>query len=137
MVQKNKVWKGYTAIKEFKQPDGTMKKFGNISWYTNLDIAKRHENLILFRNYKKEDYQRYDGYNAININKIIDIPVDYNEVMGVPITFLDKFNPDQFEILGIANAVSWMGSECYTIINGKNIYNRILIRKRQENRRVE
>ncbi len=70
-------------------------------WYTNLDIEKRHEDLILFRNYTPENYPYYDNYDAIEVSKTADIPCDYNGAMGVPITFMDKFNPDQFEILGI------------------------------------
>ena len=70
-------------------------------WLTNLDISKRHEELILFRNYTPEAYPKYDNYDAINIDKVADIPCDYDGVMGVPITFLDKYNPEQFEILGM------------------------------------
>ncbi|MDE5621179.1 MAG: adenine-specific methyltransferase EcoRI family protein [Ruminococcus sp.] len=77
-----------------------MAEFGNICWYTNLDIEKRHENLILFRSYTTENYPHYDNYDAIEMNKVADIPCDYNGAIGVPITFMDKFNPEQFEILG-------------------------------------
>ena len=71
-------------------------------WFTNLDFAKRHEDLILFRNYDPDDYPTYDNYDAIEVAKVVDIPMDYDGVMGVPITFLDKHNPDQFEIVGIS-----------------------------------
>lgn len=74
-------------------------KFGNIARFTNLEHKKRHEELILYKNYSPEEYPKYDNYDAINVNKVADIPCDYGGVMGVPITFLDKFNPDQFEIL--------------------------------------
>ncbi len=77
------------------------RSLGNICWYTNLDIQKRHEELILYKKYNKEEYPKYDNYGAIEVSKTSEIPVDYNEVMGVPITFLDKYNPAQFEILGI------------------------------------
>lgn len=70
-------------------------------WFTNLDIKKRHEELILVKRYSPELYPKYDNYDAINIDKVVDIPFDYDGVMGVPITFLDKYNPDQFEILGL------------------------------------
>lgn len=76
--------------------------FGNICWFTNLDIQKRHEDLILVKKYAPENYPKYDNYNAINVDKVADIPSDYKGVMGVPITFMDKYNPDQFEILGIS-----------------------------------
>lgn len=75
--------------------------FGNICWFTNLDLKKRHEDLILWKKYAQEDYPTYDNYNAINVNKVAHIPCDYDGVMGVPITFMGKFNPDQFEILGL------------------------------------
>ena len=78
--------------------------FGNICWFTNLDIKKRHEDIILVKKYNKEDYPKYDNYDAINVDKVKDIPCDYSGVMGVPITFMDKYNPDQFEIVGNADA---------------------------------
>ena len=77
-------------------------------------------------------YPRYDNYDIINVDKTGDIPADYFGVMGVPITFLDKYCPEQFEILGIANSARWIDHECYTIIDGKKIYNRLLIRRRQQ-----
>jgi hypothetical protein len=73
---------------------------GSIMWYTNLDTKKRHEELILYKKYTPEEYPKYDNYDAIEVAKYAEIPLDYNGVMGVPITFLDKFNPDQFEIIG-------------------------------------
>ena len=71
-------------------------------WYTNLDIEKRHEEMILYKPFSSEEYKRYDNYDAINIDRTIDIPCDYFQTMGVPITFLDKYNPEQFEIVGLA-----------------------------------
>ena len=76
------------------------RSFGNICWFTNLDIAKRHEDLILYKSYIPKDYPKYDNYDAINVDKTKEIPVDYAGVMGVPITFLDKYNPEQFELIG-------------------------------------
>lgn len=76
-------------------------KFGNICWFTNLPTTKRTEELIVYKQYIPSLYPKYINYNAINIDKIHDIPCDYTEAMGVPITFLDKYNPKQFEILGI------------------------------------
>ena len=105
-------------------------------WYINLDIKKRHEELDLNRKYcgNEEAYPKYDNYDAIEVDKIDDIPADYDGVMGVPISFLDKYNPDQFEILGIANSARYIGDfPCYTVINGRKAYNRILIRRRQAN----
>lgn len=68
-------------------------------WFTNLDNLKRHEDLILYKHYTPEEYPKYDNYDAINVDRTVDIPCDYYGVMGVPITFLDKYNPDQFEIV--------------------------------------
>ncbi len=99
LIRDNKLWCGYNHVKEFKRADGSIAKFGNISWYTNLEIKKRHENLDLYKKYNPEEYPKYDNYDAINIDKVSDIPVDYYEKIGVPITFLDKFNPEQFEII--------------------------------------
>lgn len=105
--------------------------FGNICWFTNLDIKKRHEDLILIRKYNEEDYPKYDNYDVINVNKVKDIPYDYEDIMGVPITFIDKYNPEQFEIIGIANSARWIGDlECFTLIDGRKIYNRILVKNK-------
>lgn len=101
LLKDDEVWIGCTNVKEFLQPDGSIKKFGNIGWFTNLDVAKRHEKLILWKNYTPEEYPTYDNYDSINVNKVSDIPCDYNGVMGVPITFMDKYNPEQFEIVGL------------------------------------
>ncbi|MDD5222133.1 MAG: adenine-specific methyltransferase EcoRI family protein [Patescibacteria group bacterium] len=102
-IKKNKVWNGYGKVKEFKQPDGTLKKFGNVGWYTNLDTTKRHEKLTLYKKYNAKEYSKYDNYNAIEVPKVSDIPINHKGVMGVPVTFLDKYNPNQFEILGITD----------------------------------
>lgn len=78
---------------------------GNICWFTNLDHTKRHEELKLYKKYSPEEYPKYDNYDAINVNKVAEIPYDYDGVMGVPITFLDKYNPDQFEIVEFRKGV--------------------------------
>ena len=96
----------------------------NACWFTNLDIKKRHEFIDLYKEYNKEEYPKYDNYDAINVNKVSDIPIDYNDIIGVPITFLEKYNPEQFQIIKKAND---NGSPK---INGKNCYTRVLIRKR-------
>lgn len=101
LIKDNKIWMGYNSIKQFLQPDGTMAKFGNKLWYTNLDIPKRHEPIDLIEHYFPERYPRYDNYDAINVDKTLDIPCDYDGVMGVPISFLDKYCPEQFEIIGL------------------------------------
>lgn len=135
LLKSDDVWIGCTNVKEFLQPDGSVKKFGNIGWFTNLDVVKRHEKLILWKNYTPEEYPKYDNYNAINVNKVSEIPCDYDGVMGVPITFMDKYNPDQFEIIGLdrytVSKEKLVGGRLS--INGKTKYARILIRKKGEN----
>lgn len=103
LIKENIIWCGYARVKEFGQPDGTFKKFGNVGWYTNLDVKKRHEDIILYKTYQgnEKDYPKYDNYDAIEVSRLKDIPKDYKGVMGVPISFLDSHNPKQFEILGI------------------------------------
>ena len=93
-----------------------MIRVSGVTWFTNLDITKRHENLILYKKYNEEEYPKYENYNAINVNKTKDIPVDYIGDMGVPITFLNKHNPEQFEIigLGISNSGKEIGVKGYT-----------------------
>ena len=87
----------------YRVVDGVVKgRLGNAAWFTNLDHKKRHEELILYKRYSPEEYPTYDNYDAIEISKTKDIPMDYGGVMGVPITFLDKHNPEQFELLGVA-----------------------------------
>lgn len=111
LIKDNQVWIGFNMVKEFVQPHSNItKKFGNICWFTNLDIQKRHENLILYKHYIPEEYNKYENYDAINVDKVTDIPVDYDGYIGVPITFLDKYNPEQFEIIGLG--ISNSGLEC-------------------------
>ena len=119
-IEQNKMWLGTTSPKEFIEPNGEVKKFGNINWFTNLDHGLRHEKMILdtmannlrFNKILKKklarygadnQYPKYDNYNAIEVPVVKCIPSDYDGIMGVPITFLDKYNPEQFEILGEAN----------------------------------
>lgn len=110
-------------------PNTGLVKFRNVGWYTNLDFSKRHEKLTLYRKYDPDAYPHYDNYDAINVNKVADIPYDYNGVMGVPITFLDKYNPAQFEIVGNEKTLNISKGRGY--INGKRLYGRIFIRKRK------
>ena len=119
LIEENKIWLGYSTNKtmEFMVPDSyPLKgkstredetgikyiKVPSISWYTNLDIDKRHEEQILYRNYTPEKYPSYDNYDAIEVGFVKDIPMDFSGVMGVPITFMDKYNPNQFDILGVS-----------------------------------
>lgn len=100
LIKENKIWTGYSMVKQFNQPDGSIKKFGNVCWFTNMRTSKREEEFVFTRKYNAIDYPKYDNYDAIEVNRLINIPGDYYESMGVPITFLDKYNPNQFEIIG-------------------------------------
>jgi hypothetical protein len=104
----------------------------NTCWFTNLDIDKRHEELILYKKYDPEMYPKYDSCDAIEVSKTNDIPIDYKGVMGVPITFMNKYNPEQFEILGLddctLNYPDWRGRG--PDLNGKAIYRRIMIKSK-------
>lgn len=104
----------------------------NCLWLTNLDTTKRHEELILYKTYNETEYPKYDNYDAINVNITKDIPCDYKGVMGVPITFLDKYNPEQFEIVGqMATTKIDEFNHGYPFVNGKKIYARILIKNKK------
>jgi hypothetical protein len=141
LIRESKLWLGYDngGTKWFQVPDDydipteSRKKvvngvkyfsMGRIVWFTNLDTAKRHEELTLYKKYTPKEYPKYDNYDAIEVSRYLDIPMDYDGVMGVPLTFLTKYNPEQFEIVGqIHNAV----------LPGTNkvLYVRILIRNKK------
>ena len=126
----------------YKIVDGKVKGRSQSVWFTNLDHRKRHEDLILYKKYSPDEYPKYDNYNAINVNKTDHIPVDYAGEMGVPITFLDKHNPDQFDIVGFDYEIkqgllpelvdkNWAGKLDRGYINGKRMYARIIIRNKR------
>ena len=152
LIKDNKLWIGNTPMgvdmlfdvpKEFAQKlisnkkegssyrliNGVVKGRAQAVWFTNLDHDKRHENLILYKTYNEAEYPKYDNYDAINVDKTSDIPIDYQGAMGVPITFLDKYNPYQFEILGMDDHrlqyPEWRGRG--PDLNGKAIYRRVII----------
>ena len=125
----------------YKIVDGVIKGRSQSIWFTNLSHAKRNRKMELYRDYNPEEYPRYDNYDAIEVSKISEIPRDYAGVMGVPITFLDKYNPEQFEIIGMDYDVKkgilpeilnldWTGKTDRGYVNGKRMYARILIRHR-------
>ena len=134
----------------YKRVDGVVKGRSQSIWFTNLDNPKRHEDLILYKKYSPDEYPKYDNYDAIEVSKTKNIPIDYDGAMGVPITFLDKYNPEQFKIVGCAKRgiTPDLRTKIYTnhdsseysdlnagpaLRTGKNykrIYARILIRKR-------
>lgn len=158
LLASNEIWLGYNSGHFwFKVPDSYEEKktdfkidetgqkwrrMGNICWFTNLDIEKRHEDMPLFRTYSPEKYPRFDNYDVINVDRVVDIPCDYPGVMGVPITFMSQYNPEQFEIVegsnryGILNV--WGKNDEIQAkhshgnnINGKATYFRIHIRNRK------
>lgn len=101
------------------------------TWFTNLDHKKRHEPLDLYKRYTPEEFPKYDNYDAINVDKVCDIPEDYNGIMGVPISFLDKYCPEQFEIVGEANHGRDSEWDLFTpSIDGKTVFKRILIKSK-------
>jgi len=142
----NKIWLGYISghfwfrvpndyeVKktDFKIDEVGMKwrRMGNICWFTNIDIEKRHENMTLFRNYTPDKYPKYDNYDAINVDRTVDIPCDYFGIMGIPITFIDKHNPEQFKLIGDSRYHDGQDfSDDINVINGKTLYRRLLIRR--------
>ena len=141
LIKNNRLWTGYNMVKEFNQPDGSIKKFGNVCWFTNMKTSKRDEEQALTKTYNPIDYPTYENYNAIEVGKVVNIPKDYDGVMGVPITFIDKYNPNQFIIIGHTHS-SDNSPEVEEIrtdsnhrhggfINGKEKYMRILIRRKK------
>ena len=134
LFKNNQVWFGYTSPKIFITPDRTEKKFGNILWYTNLESGKRHCRIDLKNCYygNENSYPKYDNYDAIEVSKVVNIPKDYYGLMGVPVTFLNKYCPEQFELIGHDHDLTGDGgagiSDGQFICNGKNVYKRILIK---------
>ena len=158
-IKENKLWFGpsiSSGDREFQVPDTYPLKAagyrvdddGNkfirvkgVRWFTTLDHKRRHDDLVLYKTYNVDEYPTYDNYNAINVDKTKEIPVDYDGVMGVPITFLDKFSPNQFEIVGSDFYVNlgylpelvnpdWVGKLDRGYLGGRRMYSRILIKKK-------
>lgn len=149
LIREDKIWIGcsiHSGDREFMVPVQSidMNKFTGeirngkyfqrvmgVRWYTNLDYKERHEKLILYKNYNKEEYPKYDEYDAINVDHTKDIPCDYSGKIGVPISFMDKYNPEQFEILGLDRYIEDNPNYGRRFkINGKETYARIIIKKR-------
>lgn len=131
LIKENKMWLGVTSPDEFYIPDGSLTKkvTGLCRWFTNLEHNKRHERLELYKRYSIEYYPKYENYEAIEVSKTCEIPMDYDGVMGVPISFLDKYNPEQFEIVGIDRYVKDNPNYGHRFhLNGREVYARILIR---------
>ncbi len=126
-ILNNKLWLGTTTPKQFTQPDGTIKKFGNIVWFTNLEHKKRNEEIILYKEYNGVDFPKYDNFDGINVNKVNNIPINYKDIVGVPLTFMNNFNPNQFEIVGFRKGDD--GKDLR--VNGEDMFSRILIKNKQ------
>ena len=158
LIMQNKLWLGKTihsGDRKFYVPesypleaagcgiDDEGRRFirvKGVRWFTNLEVKQRYCPLAIFKHYTPEEYPHYDNYDAIEVSKTSEIPCDYAGVMGVPITFLDKYNPEQFEIVGMSGS-NFAGGvpECHISgtslnaqIDGKNIYRRLFIRRKQE-----
>ena len=120
LIKENKIWIGFNSPNEFIRPNGTITKnvAGLTRWFTNLEVSKRHENLTLYKKYNPEEYPKYDNYDAIEVSKVAEIPYDYEGAMGVPITFIDKYNPEQFEIiaLGIVGSIEFTSNKKMEIL---------------------
>ena len=147
LIKENKVWLGhdnggtkwFQVPTDYDIPTESRKKIvdgikyfsmGSVNWYTNLDVARRHNELILYKKYNNKEYPKYDNYDGINVNRYVDIPMDYDGVMGVPITFLNYHNPDQFEIIGLDRYTGINGDNDFTI-NGKMLFRRLLIKNKK------
>ena len=161
LIKENKLWLGYGfkgGATHFYSPYEDTATAGNhkedqirvsgVNWFTNLEIPKRNEELDLVCRYSPEEYPKYDNYDAINVGRTQDIPMDYKGLMGVPITFLDKYNPNQFEIIWQASGntrasapkevLEIMGYTNHKedrggcgVVNGKRQYSRIIIRNKR------
>ena len=149
LIKENKMWLGVSSFNKgmyFGVPDDytyadtykfdrerngkKVMRVSSICWFTNLDHKKRHEELLLYKKYNEEEYPKYDNYDAIEVGKTKDIPMDYNGIMGVPITFLDKYCPEQFEIVGqmMTTKVTEFNFG-YPYIDGKKKFARLLIKR--------
>jgi len=144
-IKGNKMWLGasiHSGDREFRVPDDyplnaagyRVDSEGNkfirvkgVRWFTNLDYEERHENLVLYKKYTPEEYPKYDNYDAINVDKTNEIPMDYKGAMGVPITFIDKYNPEQFEIVKFRKG----NDDKDLSINGKYTYFRIIVKNKK------
>lgn len=160
LIQKNKLWLGYgfkrnmahflssyeNTAADLDRREGMIRVSG-VQWFTNMDTTRRHEDLILYKSYTPQEYPKYDNFDAIEVGRTVDIPADYDGMMGVPITFLEKYNPEQFEIVGSFNAgshgeelgavktetetkgkvIMWNGP----VVSRKPLYKRIVIRNKR------
>jgi hypothetical protein len=151
LIKDNKLWIGINnGAKHYLVPDSyqgntiidnsgnRVKQMGNTYWFTNLDHSHRHNRIDCYKKYTAKEYPHYDNYDAINVDKTAEIPLDYNGVMGVPISFLDKYNPEQFDIEGTGEDNGrglsfglWKGGDLHCVVHNERKYKRIFIRHRR------
>lgn len=133
LFKTKEMWTGFNKVSKFYQPDGSIKEFGNILWFTNFDIAKKTEDLVMTKTFNTQDYIPFDTYpEAINVNRVDSIPKDYDGIMGVPISFMAKINHNQFEIIGLMATTTVTDINFgYPYINGQKKFARVLIRRKQ------
>ena len=130
LIKTNQIWTGYNMVKKFYQPDGSIKEFGNVCWFTNMQTSKRIEELVCTKSFSTTNYAEYDNYEAIEVSRVANIPKDYSGVMGVPITFIDKYNPEQFEILSCSAFSDPEFFGCGALyVNGRKTYARVLVKR--------
>ena len=127
-----KVWSGYNNVRHFIRPDGSDRTMGNTFWYTNMPNKCLTEELILTKTYREDLYPKFDDYDAINIDKVSDIPNDYDGLMGVPTSFFQgKYNPNQFKIVGeIKHGSDGPFDFCKPYVNGEEKYTRLVIKRK-------
>lgn len=127
LIRDNKVWTGVNDITEFIRPDGTFRHIGFGIWLTNLDNERRHKRLELKAQFSSEVYPKYSNFDAINVDRVADIPKDYFGVMGLPLPFLKQYNPEQFEIVGFRK-----GNDGKDLrVGEQELFSRVLIRRKE------
>lgn len=127
LFQNNQLWFGYNTVRNFTKPNGEKQRFGNIGWFTNIPNNKSTQPLELTKAYSKKTYPKYDNYDAIEVSSLKDIPSDYYDTIGVPVSYFEKHCPEQFDILD-----NNKGNDGKKItINGKKPYYRAFIKRKK------
>lgn len=132
-ILEKRIWSGYNNVRHFISPDGNMRTLGNVFWYTNLPNRSLTEELVLTKKYDPDAYDKFDDYDAINVNQVVNIPMDYDGLMGVPTSFFQgKYNPNQFEIIGeIKHGSDGDFDFCKPFVNGVEKFTRLVIRRKK------
>lgn len=132
-ILKGRIWSGYNNVRHFNDPNNNDRTLGNVFWYTNIPNRSLTEEIILTKKYNPNDYDKFDHYDAININRVTDIPMDYDGLMGVPTSFFQgKYNPNQFEIVGeIKHGSDGDFDFCKPFVNGVEKFTRLVIKRKK------